>query len=315
MPTGTTLETRLRESAAEFTDIYNQMAETSLFAGLTQEVDASLGFFKPAAISLIGEPEEFNGEAVINGMNSLAQTYATRVFQYTWGLDVNVISRTDRLARGSVTSQLRSIVRKWIGHKDKLLTTLLATGESTGSLSGTGSTAIFGTTVPTTNPSVTVNNKHGTATSGSANEFLAAFHAGRALFRGMRNAGNDLVRASLPRLGVMYSPTGQTGEEQFIFDALKPMLLNDKYKFAESEIIPMANPYLGVNADCWMWDLEGADKFFAVGVEQMPDFVTNLGSQSDSDRIIFRRNIGATSYVYNVAFTGNPYQGVMLNDA
>lgn len=314
MPTSA-LETRLRESSAEFTDIYNQMAPNSLFAGLTQDVDASLGFFKPAAVSLIGEPAEFNGAAVINGIATLAQTYYTRVFQYTWGLDVNQIARTDRLSRGSVTTQLRSIVRKWIGHKDKLLTTLLATGESTGSLSGSGSTGIFSTTTPTTNPSVTVNNLHGTATTGSANEFLAAFHAGRALLRKMRNAGNDLAHGTMPRLGVMYDPAGQAGEEQFIHDALKPMLLNDKYKFGESEIVMMPNPYLATNADAWLWVLDGADKFFAVGVEQEPDFVTNAGSTSDSDRILYRRNIGATSYVYNVSFSGNPYQGVMLNDA
>ena len=304
--------TRLREAATEFLDMFERGQAESKFANLTQDVDASAGFFKPAAIGLPGEPTEFTGTATVHAINSSSKSYNTAIYEYTWGIDKNMLMRTDKLARGMVTSMLRSIVRKWIGHKDKTLTTLLATGESVGTHAAS---AIFSTTTATLNPNVTVNNKFGTSVSGSAAEVLAALHGGLALFEAMRNNGNDLVNARAPRVALMYSGTGQTGERQYVYDALKPMLLNDKYIFEGNQVLPINNPYLGSNADMWMFDLDTPNKFFVVGVEQQADFVTNLGSQSDSDLILNRRHLGQTSYGYGVAFSGDPTGAVMLNDA
>lgn len=304
--------TRLREAATEFLDMFERGQADSKFAGLVQEVDASAGFFKPAAIGLPGEPTEFTGTATVHAINSSSKSYDTAIYEYTWGIDKNMLMRTDRLARGMVSQMLRNIVRKWVGHVDKSLTTLLATGESAGTHAGT---AIFSTTAATLNPNVTVNNKFGTAVSGSASEVLAALHGGFGLMEAMRNNGNDLVRNGPPRVMLMYSATGQAGERQFVYDALKPMLLNDKYLFGGNEIIPQNNPYLGSNADMWMFDLDTPNKFFVKGIEQQADFVTNLGSQSDSDVIMHRRHLGQTSYGYGVAFAGDPTGAVMLNDA
>ncbi len=305
--------TRLREAATEFLDIFERGQAESKFAGLTQDVDASAGFFKPAAIGLPGEPTAFTGTATVHAINSSSKSYDSVIYEYTWGIDKNMLMRTDKLARGQVSAMLRNIVRKWVGHKDKTLTTLLATGESVGTHAAS---AIFSTTAATLNPSVTVNNKHGTAVSGSANEVLAALHAGAGLFEAMRNNGNDLVNGgNAPRVRLMYSGAGQTGERQYVYDALKPMLLNDKYLFEGNIVQPVNNPYLGANADMWMFDLDTPNKFFVVGVEQQADFVTNLGSQSDSDVILHRRNLGQTSYGYGVAFSGDPTGAVLLNDA
>lgn len=303
--------TRLREAATEFLDMFERGQAESKFSGLTQDVDASAGFFKPAAIGLPGEPTEFTGTATVHAINSSSKSYDTAIYEYTWGIDKNMLMRTDKLARGTVTSMLRNIVRKWVGHKDKLLTTLLATGESVGTHAGS---AIFSDTAATLNPNVTVDNKFGTAVSGSANEVLAALHAGFGLFEAMRNNGNDLVNGKTPRVVLMYSGAGQTGERQFVYDALKPMLLNDKYMFGGDQVIPVNNPYLGANADMWMFDLDTPNKFFVVGVEQQADFITDLGSPGYGV-IMNRRNLGQTSYGYGVAFSGDPTVAVMLNDA
>jgi hypothetical protein len=304
---------RLRESLAEVQDIFNKYQPNSLFDRTFAEVDATAGFFKPAAIALIGEPEEWNGSAVVNVASSASAIYETKIYQYTWGLDVNQLTRTDRLSRGAVTRMLTAIVRKWIGHRDRKLTTLLLTGESAGSLTSGG---IFSTTTATVAGAGTVNNLHGTAVSGSANEVLAALHAGRGLLRGMRSAGNDVFRTTNPQIGLMYAPRGQSGlEEQYVMDALRPMLLNDKYRFGDSEVVPLPNDYLGTSADMWMFDLSSGEPMFLVGVEQEPDFLTTLGSTSSADRIMYRRALGATSYVYECAFSGDPYQAVLLNDA
>ena len=304
--------TRLREAATEFLDMFERGQAESKFAGLVQEVDAAAGFFKPAAVGLPGEPTEFTGTATVHAINSSSKSYDTVIYEYTWGIDKNMLMRTDRLARGMVTNMLRNIVRKWVGHVDKTLTTLLATGESVGTHAAT---AIFSATTPTLNPGVTVDNIFGTAVSGSAAEVLAALHQGMAHFEAMRNNGNDLVNGKSPRVMLMYSGTGQAGERQFVYDALKPMLLNDKYLFQGDQVIPQNNPYLGTNADMWLFDLDTPNKFFVKGVEQQADFITNLGSQSDSDVIIHRRNLGQTSYGYACAFSGDPTGAVMLNDA
>lgn len=303
--------TRLREAATEFLDMFERGQETSLFAGLVQEVDASAGFFKPAAIGLPGEPTEFTGTATVHAINSSSKSYDTAIYEYTWGIDKNMLARTDKLARGMVTQMLRNIVRKWVGHKDKLLTTLLATGESAGTHAGT---AIFSATAPTLNPNVTVDNIFGTAVSGSANEVLAALHQGMAHFEAMRNNGNDLVRNRAPKTMLMYSGTGQAGERQFVYDALKPMLLNDKYLFGGDEVVPVNNAYLGSNADMWLFDMETPNKFFVVGIEQQADFITDLGTPGYGV-IMNHRNLGQTSYGYGVAFSGDPTGAVMLNDA
>lgn len=303
--------TRLREAATEFLDMFERGQAESKFAGLTQDVDASAGFFKPAAIGLPGEPTEFTGTATVHAINSSSKSYNTAIYEYTWGIDKNMLMRTDKLARGMVTQMLRNIVRKWVGHKDKLLTTLLATGESVGTHAAS---AIFSTTTATLNPNVTVNNKAGTGVSGSAAEVLAALHDGLALFEAMRNDGNDLVNGAPPRVMLMYSGTGQTHERQYVYDALKPQLLNDKYVFEGNQVVPVNNPYLGTNADMWLFDLDTPNKFFVVGVEQQADFITDLGSPGYGV-IMNRRNLGQTSYGYGVAFSGDPTGAVMLNDA
>lgn len=310
MPSDAT-SARLRESAAEFWDIYNAAKEDSIFSGLVQEVDARQGFFKPAALALPGEPSEFTGTATVHTVATVSQSYETKVYEYTWGLDVNMIMRTDAISRGMLTSLLRGIGRKWVGHRDRKLTTVLATGESTGGLDGN---AIFAATAYTPNPGITVDNIYGTSVSGSATEVLGALHNGLAHFEVMRSVGNDLAHGSAPRVVLMYAPTGQANERQSVWDALQPMLLNDKYRFQGSEVLPRANGYLGSNADMWLFAADYPDKFFVAGVEQEPDFVTTMG-MSDSERILHRRQLGQTSYVYECAFSGNPYQGVMLNDA
>lgn len=304
--------TRLREAGTEFLDMFERGQAESKFDGTVQEVDASAGFFKPAAIGLPGEPTEFTGNATVHAITSSSKQYNTLIFEYTWGIDKNMLLRTDKLARGMVTQMLRNIVRKWVGHRDKRLTTLLATCESTGTH---GATAICDTAVPTLNPGVTVNNKFGTAVSGSADEVLNALHGGMGLFEAMRNDGNDLVRDEAPRVRLMYSATGQAGERKFIFDALKPHLLNDKYLFEGNLVLPKNNPYLGTNPDMWLFDLDTPNKPLMVGIEQQPDFVTDLGNPSGAQVILNRRNLGQTSCGYEVAFSGDPTGLVMLNDA
>lgn len=303
---------RLRESAAEFWDIFNKSKEDSIFDGLVQEIDASLGFFKPAALALPGEPTEFTGTATVHTINSVSTSYETKVYEYTWGLDKNMIMRTDAAGRGMTTTLLRGIARKWVGHRDRKLTTLLATGESAG---GLNAAAIFSSTAYTPNPGITVDNVSATAVSGSADEVLSAVHEGFGLFETMRTVGNDLAHGKTPKVALMFSPVGQTDERKFVYDALEPMLLNDEYKFEGSQIMPRSNGYLGANADMWMFALDRDPKFFVCGVEQDADFVTNIGSQSDSDVILHRRNLGQTSYVYECAFSGDPYGAVLLNDA
>lgn len=302
---------RLRESAMEFHDLFNKAMETSLFDGLVQELDGSLGFFKPAALALPGAPSAFTGTATVHTVNSASQTYNTIVYEYTWGLDINLIMRLDKVSRGMVSTLLRGIAKKWVGHRDRKLTTLLQTGESTGGLDGN---AIFSSTAYTPNPSVTVDNVTATATSGSADEVLSTTHEAFGLFETMTNVGTDLVHGGELNLRLMYSPVGQTDERKFVYDALQPMLLNDEYKFPAGKVRPVSNGYLGSEADLYFFIENYDTKFFAIGIEQEADFVTTAGAP-DWTRIINRQEVGQTSYAYEAAFSGDPYGCVLGNDA
>ena len=303
--------TRLRESAAEFHDLFNKARADSIFDGLVMDVDASLGFFKPAALALPGAPSEFGGTATVHTISSASVSYETKVYEYTWGLDINMVTRLDKVSRGMMTELLRGIARKWVGHEDRKLTTLLATGESTGGLNGA---AIFSSTAYTPNPNVTVDNVTATAVSGSADEVLSATHEAYGLFETMTGVGTDLVHSGSLNLILMYSPVGQTDERKFVYDALEPMLLNDKYKFPAGTVEPRANGYLGANADMWYFAKGRSPKFFVRGVEQAADFVTTAGAP-DWARIINRQEVGQTSYAYECAFSGDPYGAVLANDA
>lgn len=303
--------TRLRESAAEFHDLFNKARQDSLFDGLVMEIDASLGFFKPAALALPGAPSEFTGTAIVHTVNSASQSYETKVYEYTWGLDINLIMRLDKVGRGQATEMLRGIARKWVGHQDRKLTTLLQTGESTGGLDGNG---IFSSTAYTPNPGVTVDNVTATAVSGSADEVLSTTHEAFGLFETMTNVGTDLAHNGELNLILMFSPVGQTDERKFVMDALEPMLLNDEYKFPAGKVTPRSNGYLGAEADLYFFVRDHNPKFFVCGVEQSPDFVTTAGAP-DWARIINRQEVGQTSYVYECAFSGDPYGAVLGNDA
>lgn len=303
--------TRLRESAAEFHDLFNLARQDSLFADLVMDIDASLGFFKPAALALPGAPSEFTGTATVHTVNSASQSYETKVYEYTWGLDINLIMRLDAASRNMATTILRGIARKWVGHRDRKLTTLLQTGESVGGLDGN---AIFSSTAYTPNPNVTVDNVTATATSGSADEVLSTTHEAFGLFETMTNVGTDLAHSGDLNLILMYSPIGQTDERKFVHDALMPMLLNDEYKFPAGTVTPRSNGYLGAEADLYFFVANHNPKFFVVGVEQEADFVTTAGAP-DWARIINRQEVGQTSYVYEAAFSGDPYGAVLGNDA
>lgn len=304
--------TRLRESMVEFYEIFNRAKSDSIFEGLVQEVPAELGFFKPAALALPGQPSAFSGTATVHTIDSRSKSYDTIVYEYTWQLDKNLIMRTDAASRGMVSRMLRGIASKWVGHRDRKLTTLLATCETTGGLDGN---AIVGNTVATLDGSITVDNQTATAVSGSADEVLSATHEALGLFETMRNTNNDLAKGNAPRVKLMFDPVGQTDERKFVYDGLKPMLLNDEYKFADTEVVLQANGYLGGNPDLFFFDLDTPDKYFVCGVEQDADFVTTLGSQGDGFQILYRKHLGQTSYVYECAFSGNPYGMVHGNDA
>lgn len=309
--------TRLRESMVEFYEIFNRAKQDSIFDGLVQEVPAELGFFKPAALALPGQPSEFSGTATVHTIDSLSQSYETKVYEYTWQLDKNLIMRTDAASRGMVSRMLRGIASKWVGHRDRKLTTLLQTCESAGGLDGN---AIVGSTVATLDGSITVDNQTATAVSGSADEVLSATHEALGLFETMRNTNNDLAKGAAPRVLLMFDPVGQTNERKFVYDALQPMLLNDEYKFDGNQVVPRANGYLGTDPDLYFFDLDTPDKYFVCGVEQDADFVTTLGmgggaGQADGFQILYRKHLGQTSYVYECAFSGNPYGMVHGNDA
>lgn len=300
---------RLREISANLLADYDQHQSTSLFAGLYEEVDASVGFFKAAAAALIGEPEEWTGAPVIRSVATASVVYEPKAYQYTFGINVNELGRLNTLASNAFNAKITRLARKWIGFIDRRLTALLVTGESTGSFAGT---AIFSSTAPLLNGQQ-INNVYGPNVSGSASEVLAAIHEGRVLMNAMRNMANDLVRSSTPTVALMYSPNGQTGEEQSVMDALKAQLVNDRYKFGNDEIVLRPNYYLGANPDMWLFDVSSSDKMFVLGVEQQPDFW--FAGNDAATRINTRKVLAATSMVFEVAFSGNPMQGVLLNDA
>lgn len=307
----TALESRMRETIALFDEIYDQETQQSVFSvggsSLLAEVDASSGAFKPGALAIPGSPVEFNGSVPVNTPETVSIEYYTKVFVFGFGIDINLLMRTDKIARNTLSNRMRNVIRKWVGHRDQRATALMLTYESTGNLAG-GAFFSSTTALPGGN---TFDNIVSAAVGDSATEVLSFLHSARAKFRSMKGVGGNLVRTTLPRIGLMYSPL-QAGLEGYVMDALRPMLLNDKYKFEASEVIPMPNAYITARKDLWAWDLDNPEKPFVVGVEQPPMFETNAGI-SDTYKLLNRRTIAVTSYAYEVA-PGNAMSGVLGND-
>lgn len=305
------LETRLRESLVEYYDIYNKEVAASVFAGAFMDVPASAGFFKPTAITLPGEAEEFSGTVSMNTPDSAAQLYETLVFTYGAQMDRNLLEKTDELARDQITRMLRGIVMKSVSHLDKRLTTLLLTGESAGNLT---SGAFFSATSAIPGGS-TLDNLVGTGVSGSAAEIRGAAHGARSHFLAMRGAGNQLMNNGWPRIGLMYDPraTNTTLIHQSVMDALDPDTLEGAQKIPEGSIVPMPNAYLsGSVNDIWFFDLDAPEKALMVGWQQKP-VLDMTGAGSDSF-IINRAQTFVSSWAYEVAF-GNNAAAIIGNDA
>ena len=307
----TALETRLRESMVEYYAIFNKERETSVFAGTYMEVPAETGFFKPAAITLPGEPEEFTGTVTYNTPNSAAQIYETKVFVYGVELSRDLLMKTDAISRGEVSRILAQAARKAVGQLDKRLTALLLTGESTGSLV---SGAFFSATSALPG-GATLDNLVGTSTSGSAAEVRAATHAARAHFLAMRGAGNTLMNSGWPRIGLMYDPRATNGTpiHQNVMDALFPDALDGAQIIPAGTVLAMPNGYFsGSNADLYFFDLDVPEKALVVGWQQKPILETN-NPNSDS-WITNRRARYVASWALECAF-GNPAGAVLGNDA
>lgn len=310
----TTLQTRLREATAEYIDIYDTVATQSVFAGTYDEVDASMGFFKAAAAVLGGSPEEFTGTATVNLMDSAAVTYLTKFFMYTLGIQVDELAKVDAISRGAITRKLRGVAIKAIGHIDRRLTTLLVSGETVGNMV-LNTNPYFSATGAMPGGTGTYNNLFGTGTSGSAAEVRSAIRGAEMRFLGFRGPGTDLMVNGRPRIALMYDSgaTNGTPIHQSVMDAIYPDILNDAAKF--QNITPRPNPYLGgSNADMWAFNLDAAQKGLVLGWQQKPDFRATLG-KDDSDVILNNRNLIQSTWGYEVAFSGDPFAIVILNDA
>lgn len=309
------LETRLRESMAEFYDTYNRVRADSIFASLVNDQGAEEGFFKPVAITLPGEPTEFVGNATVHSPDSASQIYETKVFEYTLGIDRNLLMKTDAMSRGSVSRIIRGMANKAIGHMDKRLTTLLLTGETVGNIGGG---AFYSSTVTIPGANNTFDNITATAVSGSAAEVRNAIFEAQHLFLSMRNAGNDLTSGQFPRVGVMYDPRATNGTliGKSVMDAINPDRLDGGHIFKEGSVVPLPNGYFsGSIADLNFFDMDALDKAFIAGWQQRPVLESNVnGATVDSDRILNRRDLFQTSWAYEVAF-GSSYASVLGNDA
>lgn len=308
----TVIETNLRLALTEFADYYNKALPNSLFGRVLDEVNADTGYFKPAAISVPGEMELFNGTLNVKSVETAAQIYETKVFAMGVGIDRNLLAKTDSISKGQVSKIIRGVVSKAIGHLDRRLTTLLLTGESVGNLV---SGAFYSATGTMPGGNVTYDNIVGTSVSGSAAEVRSAIRAAQAHFVAMRNAGNDLQNGEAPRIGVMFDPRRTNGIPiyQSVADALNPDILNDAAKFAPGSVVAMPNGYLsGSVDDLWFFDLDALNKTFIVGWEQKP--LLESINPNDSHSLIFRKFLTSLSAAYEVAF-GNPMSSVLGNDA
>lgn len=313
MSTPSTLAARLRESVAEFQDLYAKHQGQGVFGGLYTEVPASQGFFKLTGMGLPGEMEAFTGTAIVNGADSASQSYTVTDYHYTAGIDINLLSATDAISRGQVSRLLQGMVGKAVGQVDKLLTNLLLTGESVGGLQ---SGAFYSTTVAMPG-SATFSNMTATSTSGSAAEVRAAIRDAQRKFMSMRNVGNDAFNAGrMPRIAVMYPALGDNGGpiHQFVHDAINPDILNDAAKFEPGSVVAIANPYIASsNDDIWFFDLDTMQKALVVGWQERPKLISTIG-HDDSYKILYHQDLFQVKMTVGVSF-GSQFASVMGNDA
>lgn len=306
----TTLEANVRQAKALFHGSWNRIKKGSLFRGLYRIEQATEGFFIDAGIVVPGAFENWKGTATVNAMDAVQKEYRTRLRTHTVGMDFNTMKRADAISKGGVQSALKAGAGMVLQDIESLMTALLETSESTTWL---GSSNYHSATHGIPNSSITIDNLKSGAWTDSAAEVRSACWTGKAAFDSMRNANNYLYHDDSDQLKfvLFYNPA----IEAYVQDALNPeknagttTARPDKF------IVPRSNPYLADADDMYLF-VENPD-FPAMqwGVEEEPNYQTNLANMSDTDRILHNQVLSQARHAGIEAF-GHPAMCVKLKDA
>lgn len=305
-----TLEANVRESKALFHGLWNRIKKGSIFRGLYRIEQATEGFFIDAGIVVPGSFSNFTGTANVHGMDAVQKEYRTRLREHTVGMDFNKMKRADAISNGGVSRALKAGAGMAMQDIESLLAALLETSETATFL---GSSAFHSATHAIPNSAITIDNLKSGAWSDSAAEVRSACWTGKAAFDVMRNANNYLYHETSDEMKfvLFYNPA----IEAFVQDALNPeKLAGGTTARVDKFVAPRSVPYLA-DADDLYLNVENPEfPMMQWGAEEEPNYVTNLASMGDTDRIMHNNVLSQARHAGIEAF-GHPAMSVKLKDA
>lgn len=305
MATPATILAAMREAKAEFYGMFTQMASQMIFGRIFRRIGAAEGFFKITDVFPIGEMEDFQGTATVNGLDSATLTVTTKLRTYTLGIDVNLLAKGDATSKGEVTRQLQKLADRIMGDLDNRFTVLL---EANGN--DIFGNAFFADAKAIPGSAVSFDNLRSGAWSDSAAEVRASVWEGITALHAMRNSANLRVHDNPEKqqFMFMYHPN----VTQFVNDAIFPQLLNDAARL-DGIVQPMANPYLTDADDFYMFALDNRYEPFVYGEQEAPNLITTNG-QNDTNKILHNNELWQARYEGEVGF-GSAFSAVKLIDA
>lgn len=305
-----TLEANVRESKALFHGFWNRIKKGSVLRGLFRIEQATEGFFVDAGIIVPGSFSNFTGTATVHGVDAVQKEYRTRLREHTVSMDFNKMKRADAITNGGVSKALRGGVGMAVQDIESLLTALLETSESATFL---GSSAYHSATHAIPNTSLTIDNLKSGAFTDSAAEVRGACWTGKAAIDVIRGANNYLFHESSDEMKyiLMYNPA----IEAFVQDALNPEKnAGGTTARADKFITPRSNPYLTDADDMYLCVENPEWPMMQWGAEEEPNYVTNLASMGDTERIMHNNVLSQARHAGIEAF-GHPAMCIKLKDA
>lgn len=311
MPTPSTIHSNLREARAEFVQLYSEVSQNDPFEGLVETYAAPEGFAKITALTSPGGMEDAKGTAVVNGLDSATYSIETKLRRKTVGIERNLLTKSDAVARGEVTRALRSLAEIVVADRAERLTDLLETGESAG---GVGTTAQFSASNGIPGTTVTFDNLKSGAWTDSAAEVLSAIWKGQQAFADMLSAHGYLYHGNPKNLkfALMYHPAITS----YVMDAVSPQLLNDKARVDQLvELRP--NSYLSNQDHMYLMVMGGSRKPLVYAEQEAPNLISTIGAKADDASlalIMQNQELFQARYAGEVGF-GSALHAVKLKDA
>lgn len=312
MATPETVIAKMREASTAFSGMFHKMAAQSMFSGLFREIPTTAGQYgKLAGVFPIGEMEDAQGTATVEGLDAAEKLIKTKGRRYTGGIDYEVLMSGDSAFEGELSRVIMQSADVVLCDIEKRLTTKLESGTTDTDLFGN---SFFNDTKTIPGSGISFDNSLSGAYTDAASEVRDAVFEGLAAFDSFRNSMNcrvhNVPEEGGPQFVLMYHPDVR----EFVLDALNPELSNDAARLDELGVVGRANPYLSDADDMYLFVVDPVYSPMVMVKRGEPEFRGPTGTPADVELIMNNQILWQPYYSAEVDY-GSAFSAIKLTDA